>query len=93
MALTIPYHRITPWWHRVGPQLIAAWELTVAAARGLAAARVRLWRWLLADPARFRAATRGLAACLVVGAVLGWLAGAVLTETIAAAVHEIRTGP
>jgi hypothetical protein len=93
MALTIPYQRINAWWQCTGTAVAAWWDLVLAGARWLQAALVRLWRWLLAEPDRFRAASTGLAVCLLVGAVIGWVVGALLTETVAGAVHYIRTGP
>jgi hypothetical protein len=93
MALTIPYQRIGPWWQHAATTAAAWWRTARAGGRHVRAGLVRLWRWLLADPARFRAATHGLAVCLFVGAAIGWVTAALVTRTVGLAVHEVLTGP
>jgi hypothetical protein len=93
VALTLPHQLIGPWWRRTAETVTTRWEPVLDGARQVRAALVRLWRWLLAEPDRFRAATRGLAVCLLMGAVIGWATGALVAKTVGLAVHEVRTGP
>jgi hypothetical protein len=93
MALSLP-ERVRPWPARIAAlDLRAWWSGARAACTAVRDALLRLWAWLLADPARFRAASTGLAVCLLLGAVIGWLVGAVVARSTAMVVHHVQTGP